>query len=65
MQKDLQNIEVNLVVEQSLSAEAERMMEKIITSSLGHPFRLTFKYPHEIPRGASGKFEDFRSEIAG
>ena len=63
IQRNLHEIEVKLVVTQPLtSAEEERIGERI-GSSYGHPFALNFVYVDEIPRAASGKFEDFRSEI--
>ena len=32
--------------------------------ALGHPFEITLTYTQEIPRSASGKFEDFRCEVS-
>ena len=44
------------------TAEEDRLSDAI-RRALGHPFALTFVYVKEIPRAASGKFEDFVSEI--
>lgn len=65
LQKDLEHIEVNLVVEGTPGPLIEREMAAVITESLGHPFRIAFSYRREIPCAPSGKFEDFVCEIAG
>ncbi|MGH8671090.1 MAG: phenylacetate--CoA ligase family protein [Burkholderiales bacterium] len=64
VQKSLENIAVNLVAERSLTLEEEQRLREFIVSKLGHPFQIDFTYHSEIAREASGKFEDFRSEIA-
>ncbi|NQU71239.1 MAG: phenylacetate--CoA ligase family protein [Rhodospirillales bacterium] len=55
---------VNLVVARPLSVEEESALTEMYRGSLGFPFDLRFVYLDEIPRAASGKFEDFRSELA-
>ncbi len=64
IQKSLQNIEIKLVTGEPLSPDQEGALTELIHAKLGHTFDLAFSYPDEIPRSASGKFEDFRSEIA-
>jgi hypothetical protein len=32
---------------------------------LGHPFRIRFTFHDEIPKGPTGKFEEFISHVAG
>ena len=54
---------VNLVVERPLTEDQEAALTGLYQKSLGHPFDLRFVYLDEIPRSASGKFEDFRSEL--
>lgn len=54
---------VNLVVEGPLTGEQEAALTKMYQKSLGYPFDLKFIYLNEIPRSASGKFEDFRSDL--
>ena len=63
VQVSLEEIHVNLVVARPVTGEEESALADRITASLGHPFRLVFNYPDEIPRSASGKFEDFKSEL--
>ena len=63
VQKTLQVIEIKLVVERPLSAGEEEQLKNLVNSRLGHNFDLRISYHDYIPRSASGKFEDFRSEI--
>lgn len=65
VQKSLDTIEVRLVPLRELTGEEEDKLRTTIQDHLGHPFELVFTYHDEIPRGAGGKFEDFKSEIAG
>ena len=64
VQKTPQLIEVRLVVGRELSEGEEVELRELIVARLGYPFTLRFSYLDEIPRSASGKYEDFRSEIA-
>ena len=64
VQTTLEDIDVNLVVERDLDASEERALERIIHESLGHPFRLHFRYhAAAIPRGPGYKFEQFQSRL--
>ena len=63
VQQDLENIEGRLVAERELTPEEESKLRESILSKLGYPFKLTFTYHEEIPRGASGKYEDFVSMV--
>jgi phenylacetate-CoA ligase len=63
VQKTLEIIEVKFVTGRPLNSEEEARLRKLINSRLGDAFDLQFTYHDEIPRSASGKFEDFRSEI--
>jgi phenylacetate-CoA ligase len=63
VQKTFDDIEVALVVARPLTAGEEDRLRELILENLGHSFRLAFCYRDEIPRTASGKFEDFRSEV--
>jgi hypothetical protein len=47
-----------------LTVEEEDRLRSRIQLSFGYDFRLRFVYCDEIPRAASGKFEDFRSELS-
>lgn len=53
-------LEVRLVTERPLSAAEEGLIQERTRRSLGHPFRLEFRYfEGRLPLPASGKFEDF------
>jgi phenylacetate-CoA ligase len=60
IQHGLEEIEVRLVVESTISAAQEDALQEIIQATLGYPFQLSFTYfERELPRGANGKFEEF------
>jgi len=63
VQHTLDHLEMRIVPTQPFTLEDERRISDSVVSRLGHPFRITFSYLEEIPRGPGGKFEDFRSEI--
>jgi phenylacetate-CoA ligase len=56
-------IEVRLVSERPLDAQEEAHLRGVVQDRLGHPYDVRLRYCSEIPRAASGKFEDFRCEI--
>ena len=64
VQKSLEDIEVMLVPSRPVTREEEERMREITNRKLGYPFNIRFTYLDEIPRDPSGKFEDFRSEVA-
>lgn len=47
-----------------LTVEEEDRLRSWSRLSFGYDFRLRFDYCDEIPRVASGQFEDFRSELS-
>ena len=51
------------MTKRELTTDEEDKPRDWILSRLGYPFKLTFTCPDDIPRSASGKYEDFRSEI--
>lgn len=63
VQKSLESLEIRLVADRIVSAEEEDKIRTLIAERLGYPFAMTFSYFDEIPRSASGKFEDFKSEL--
>ena len=54
---------MKLVVGRSLSAQEEDQLKLLMNSKLGYAFDLQFNYLDDIPRSASGKFEDFVSLV--
>lgn len=63
VQKSLQQIEARLVIPRPLTPDEQKRMIPILQESLGYAFQISFSYHDEIRRSASGKFEDFISEI--
>jgi phenylacetate-CoA ligase len=66
VQKSLDLIEVRLVVADGLAlrAEQEQALSEIISRWMKHRFQYQFVYyPQRLPKAASGKFEEFLSEI--
>jgi phenylacetate-CoA ligase len=64
VQRDYGIIEARLVTARALDAREEEALRRHILSGLPGRFELNFVYCSEIPRSASGKFEDFESEVA-
>jgi len=64
IQKTLTQLEVRMVAERKVSVQEEMELASVIQRSLDYPFEMTFLYfDLEIPRGKSGKFEEFLCEI--
>lgn len=65
VQRDLDTIEVRVVMDSPLTAEQEQKLRDLIRKSLGFPFNLQFTcFTGQIPRGPGGKFEEFVCELA-
>ncbi len=63
IQKTLDTLELQLVLSESLDYEQTRKMDDVLQESLGYPFKINYRYVDDIPRSASGKYEDFMSEL--
>jgi phenylacetate-CoA ligase len=63
VQKQIDRLTVNLVVERPLETSEQRLIESGLAKSFGHAFAIDWRYVDSIPRSASGKFEDIRSEL--
>jgi len=57
-------IEMRLVARRRLTAEEEGQITQFIRDDLDPGFKVRFVYVDEIPRLASGKYEEFRCEVA-
>ncbi len=64
IQRSLREIEVMLVSYRPLTFEEEFGLRSHVSEWLGYPFDVTFTYVDSIPRSPSGKFEDFRCDVA-
>lgn len=56
-------LEAHLVTERPLTSVEEQRIAGIVTSHLGVPFRVIFVYHETVMASASGKLEDFVSEL--
>jgi phenylacetate-CoA ligase len=65
VQHSLEEVELKLVSERPLDAAEQATVGALMQRNLGHAFRIHFSFPEEIPRGPTGKYEDFLSLIAG
>jgi phenylacetate-CoA ligase len=61
VQHNLEQVELKLVVSDSVDSEQEDRIKQILIEHLGHPFEIAISYHSELARSASGKFEDFVS----
>ena len=60
LQREIDLLEMKLVVEQPLTPKQEKDLGAAVKAAIGYPFRIQFTYfDAEIPRSASGKFEEF------
>jgi phenylacetate-CoA ligase len=63
VQNSLEEIEIKLVMERPFTAEEEAMVARRLQDNLGHPFRVVFSFPADIPKSPTGKFEEFISKV--
>jgi phenylacetate-CoA ligase len=63
IQQSLELIRVLLVAARPLAPAEEEKVASLVRGALGHPFRIALEYREAIPRSASGKFEEFKSEV--
>ncbi len=63
VQKTVTVLEARLVVERDLTSSEEEQLARHMTARLSDDMTVTFACPTAIPRSASGKFEDFMSEV--
>jgi phenylacetate-CoA ligase len=59
VQTELDAVELRVVMKRSLTAEDEQWLEEHVKAHLPHPCRVTVSALDDLPRSASGKFEDF------
>jgi len=64
VQRNLEEIEARLVVTRPLTPTEEATIRAIVKEAVGDGFSVQFAYVDQIPRGKTGKFEDFRCEIS-
>ena len=64
IQHNLEEIELKLVMERPLNELEQAKVVVLIQKQLGYPFKVRFSFFSDIPRGPTGKFEEFISLIA-
>lgn len=65
IQRTLEEIETRLLVDAPLTEQTETRLRNALQAVMGHPFHISFIYfSDELPRGPSGKFDDFVSRLA-
>ena len=63
VQHALDHLEMRVVPTRPFTPDDERRIADSVIRRLGHPFRITFSYLDEIPRGPGGKFEEFVARL--
>ncbi len=64
IQKTLNDVEIRLHVERSLTDDEELLLKEKVSRALGVEFNLEVVYfDHELPKGSNGKFEEFKSML--
>jgi phenylacetate-CoA ligase len=63
IQRSLERVELRIVPGRPFSVEDEAMVRHWVQQALTYPFEVQIAYLDEIPRGAGGKYEDFRCEV--
>lgn len=64
IQRSLEEVEALLVVARPLSETEKGTLKAWLAHGLGHEFDVRFTYVEAIPPSPTGKFEDFRSDLA-
>lgn len=64
LQKTLDTLELRFVVKRPLTTNEEDAVRDFIRERLDYPFEIEFAYVDVIERALSGKFEEFKSEVA-
>jgi len=63
VQHSLEMVEMQIVASRPLDATEQERLARSIQENLGHPFRITFSFPADIPAHPNGKRETFVSLI--
>jgi len=63
VQKTPRRIEVRFAAARDLEGDEELRLTAALRKSLGHPYEFTFVRLEQVPRSASGKYEDFICEV--
>lgn len=64
IQRTLHDVEALLVVARPFTERELETVKAWLLRGLGYPFHVTFTYVDKIPSSPTGKYEDFKSEVA-
>jgi phenylacetate-CoA ligase len=59
VQRSVEQVEVRLVTDRKFTESEASKVADLVRSNLGHPFEVTITHWDEIPRGPTGKFDEF------
>jgi len=65
VQRSVREVDVRLVADQPFDPAEEDALRLALADEIGHPLAFRITYVDAIPKAANGKYEDFRSEVAG
>jgi phenylacetate-CoA ligase len=63
VQTTRERVEIRLVLRRPLAPDEVALLTSMVQKGLGYPFEVTIVPVEAIPRTASGKYEDFRSDV--
>ncbi len=64
VQTGLRTLEFRLVMDRPITTQEEESVRQSVIERIGLPFEIVFRPVESIERGPSGKFEEFRSNLA-
>jgi phenylacetate-CoA ligase len=64
IQHDTSRVEIRLVAEREFTDEESSKVVQLMQKTLGHPFQINITLWQDIPKGPTGKYEEFVSHIA-
>ena len=63
VQNSLEEIELKLVTARPFTDQENAKVVRLMQDRLGHPFRIVCTFHASIPKGPTGKFEEFMSKV--
>jgi phenylacetate-CoA ligase len=62
-QTSIDTVQLNIVSERPLTMDEQGQATEAVRAALGYPFNVAFVRVDDIPRGPTGKFEEFMSQL--
>ena len=63
VQNSLEEVELKLVTQRPFTDEENARVARLMQDHLGHPFRVVCTFHADIPKGPTGKFEEFICKV--